>query len=157
MGGSHSRAELRSWATRLRYFRYCLAIGGHANDGDQLLVALRYQGADDLRSLLQALGVTPVNVPPPSVPGPDPIPDCPGLGQPEHQVLAGHPCFLWPRGGRLQLSLSDLANPYEVTASVVEAARRIEPLLAELTARVIDPPLDDYHCLCPKYHPDLWA
>ena len=94
---------------------------------------------------------------PPLAPaGRDPIPDCPGLGQPEHQVLAGHPCFLSAHGGRLQLSLSDLANPYEVTESVVEAARHIEPLLAELTARVIDPPLDNYHCLCPKYHPDLW-
>jgi hypothetical protein len=33
---------------------------------------------------------------------------------------------------------------------------RIEPHLAPFAADVLDPPLDDPHCVCPKYHPHLW-
>jgi hypothetical protein len=55
---SHSEAELADWARRLDHFRFCRAIGGHANDGDALLVALRYSSAADLESLWRELGVT---------------------------------------------------------------------------------------------------
>jgi hypothetical protein len=68
----HSRAELREWATRLRWFRYCRAIGGHAN-------------------------------------------------------------------------------------RTVASAIAIEAMPAMPTLQVIDPPLDDEHCVCPKYYPELWA
>ena len=53
----HPPAELGAWARRLRYFRFCKAIGGHANDGDQLVAALRYADAADLRHLLAQLGL----------------------------------------------------------------------------------------------------
>ncbi len=36
----HGKAELAEWVPTLRYFRYCRAVGGHANDGDQLVVLL---------------------------------------------------------------------------------------------------------------------
>jgi hypothetical protein len=37
----HSRASLALWVPTLRFFRFCRAYGGHNNDGDRLLVALR--------------------------------------------------------------------------------------------------------------------
>jgi hypothetical protein len=37
----HSKAELAVWVSTLRYFRYVRAVGGHANDGDELVVLLR--------------------------------------------------------------------------------------------------------------------
>ncbi|SMC88171.1 hypothetical protein [Kibdelosporangium aridum] len=56
------------------------------------------------------------------------------------------------RNGRLELWLSDT---YYVTESVVDAAKEIERRLPG--GIVIDPPLDDEHCVCPKYYPEIWA
>jgi hypothetical protein len=56
----HSKAELAVWAPTLRYFRYCRAIGGHANDGDQLMVVLRTEPAELERFRAAGAWVRPV-------------------------------------------------------------------------------------------------
>ena len=58
---------------------------------------------------------------------------------------------------RNQFSLCDLDNPFDVTASTVESALVLEPLLSWITSEVIDPAFDDRHCICPKYYAQLWA
>lgn len=113
----HSRAELAEWAPTLRYFRYCRAIGGHANDGDQLVVLLR---------------AAPVEL--------------------ERFQAAG----TWVRavGDRVEISLSDPEDVFEVTAETVARARVLERWIdPEL---VIDPPLDRAHCVSPRYYPELF-
>jgi hypothetical protein len=55
------------------------------------------------------------------------------------------------------LSLSDPDRPFEVTDRTVTAAVAIEVMLTTMRTAVIDPPLDDPHCDCPKYYPDLWV
>jgi hypothetical protein len=131
----HSPSRLRDWVTRLRWFRFCSAFGAHNNDGDDLRLALRAETEHELAAVLAALGIT-------------------GLG---HVRIAGENAYVWSRTGRLELRLSDPDEPYEVTARTVESAVRIEAALGPLTASVIDPPLDDPHCVCPKYHPHLWS
>ncbi len=68
---THCRAELGEWADRLRYFRFCRAVGGHANDGDALRVALRADTESAVLTLLAAIDVEPVSVDP-DAPGPLP-------------------------------------------------------------------------------------
>lgn len=142
-----SRAELRAWVRRLRYFRFCKALGGHANDGDHLLVALRYTDAADLRQLFGQLGL-------PVVAGEE-LP-----ASPYRTTLAGQITFVVVRSQpeqRLEISVADLANLYEVTSLAVATAETLEKLLAAQEARIIDPPVLDYHCVCPLYYPELWA
>jgi len=55
----HPEDEIRRWALSFTYFRFCRAYGGHANDGDQFLAALRYTDEADFLSILTSLGLTP--------------------------------------------------------------------------------------------------
>jgi hypothetical protein len=131
----HSPRELRDWATRLRWFRLCRAFGGHNNDGDDLRLALRAETEHELAAVLAALGITELG----------------------HVRIAGENAFVSTRPGRLEIRLSDPDEPYEVSGRAVASAIRIEAGLTTLAPSVIDPPLDDPHCVCLKFHPHLWA
>jgi hypothetical protein len=151
---THSPEELREWAGRLRWFRFCRAFGGHAGDGDRLLVALRAESEAELLALFATLGIAAIPQPPDD--NTSRIPHLPHLRQPGHVRVAGEPAFAWAGPGRLELQLFDPDSPWDVTARTVRSAARIEPLVAVLRESVIEPPLDDKHCVCPKYHPALW-
>lgn len=167
----HSPAELREWVTRLRWFRFCRAFGGHQNYGDDLRLALRAETEHELLAALTALGITATTVPadaPGPVPGvsytaaefaafPHRIDRFPHLAQPGHVRIGGHPAHAWARAGRLEISLFDPDAPFEVTSRTVASAIAVESMLATVTSSVIDPPLDDPHCVCPRYYPHLWA
>ncbi len=117
----HNRAELTEWTQAMRFFRYCRAVGGHANDGDQLLAALRCENAADLARLLAALG----------------------LEQPGHVQVASTKVFIyWHQHlQKLELCLFGAAgDPYEVSRADVDNALRIEPLLEPLVADIVMPP-----------------
>jgi hypothetical protein len=131
----HSPRQLRDWVTRLRWFRFCRAFGGHHNDGDDLRLALRAETEHEQAAVLAALGIAELG----------------------HVRVAGEPAFALAGRGRVELRLSDPDEPYEVSAQTVDSALRIEAGLAPLASSVIDPPLDDPHCVCPTYHPHLWA
>lgn len=146
---SPGRPELIAWVRRLRYFRFCKAIGGLAQDGDQLRVALRCTSNADLRGLLAQLGLPPLAQQ-----------DAYRRPLARHVQLAGERAFLTiDRKPALQLNLSiaDTDNPYDVTASAVAAAAAVEKLLVAHEARLIDPPVASIYCVCPAYYPDLWA
>ncbi|MDO3639538.1 hypothetical protein [Mycolicibacterium arseniciresistens] len=164
---THPPEQLRRWAPSLRYFRFCRAFGGHAGDGDSLRAAVRATTEAEVRTVLAGLGLdaTPVaDDAPRPVPGvgyrgdayarlPRRIDHLPHLAQPGHVDIGGVRAFVWVRATRVEVSLHDRG---EVTREVVDSALRIEPHLAPFAADVLDPPLDDPHCVCPKYHPHLW-
>jgi hypothetical protein len=77
----------------------------------------------------------------------------PHLAQPGHVEIHGERAFVWVRADRVEISLHDRG---EVTREVVDSALRLEPHLTTFAADVVDPPLDDPHCVCPKHHPHLW-
>lgn len=131
----HSPRELRDWATRLRWFRLCRAFGGHDNDGDDLRLALRAGTEPEQAGVLAELGIAELG----------------------HVRIVGENAFASAGPGRVELRLSDPDEPYEVTGRAVASAVRIEEVLGALAPSVIDPPLDDPHCVCPKYYPHLWA
>lgn len=129
-------APTDGWARRLRWFRFVHAVGGHANDGDQLSLVLRYADPDDLRGLLRELGV-----------------ETPGWN-----TVAGARVFVYVAGG-LELVMNDTADPYSVTANTVVEAERVEQMIEAhpaLWSRVVDPPVDHPRCICPKYHPRVF-
>lgn len=168
----HSRSELARWAPTLRVFRYCRAIGGHSRvDADELRAAFRVPTRAELERVLGALGATVTELPPDA---PQPVPGrsytgaewaafrrptrgFAGLEQPGRLDVAGTPAFAWVGGDRLELIVSDLDHPWEVTDAAVAGARWIEPRLAGILDLVIDPPRGDEHCVCPLLHPEIWA
>lgn len=163
----HSEAELREWATRLRLFRYFRAYGGHANDGDSLDMAIRYDGEAELVRLLARLGVQ-VRVfheqPPQPTPGerysaeefsafPSLVRETRWVAQPGHCTIFAQPVFIWCSNSAVKVS----ANPgsWSVTETHVRAAEALEQEFTSLgPMSVVDPPVDTEHYVCPKYYPD---
>jgi hypothetical protein len=165
----HPQAVLTAWARSLRFFRFVSGPGGMLDHGDFLLVALRAPQHRDLADIFSALGAAVRPQPPDSVnhgigyvaftpPPPEAAGSPPAAPPPLGLVrIAGATVVAYWTGDTLELSLSDETQPSEVTAAAVAAAQRIEPRLEPLAGRIVDPPQDDRHCLCPKYHPDLWS
>ena len=125
----HRPEEIAAWARSLEFFRFVRAMGGHTVDGDELLISLELD--DAVRRI--------------------------GTG---HVTIAGQPAFAYEQEqvGRLEISLHDTDDQFEVTESTVESARIIEAdLRALLPTRVVDPPLDSERCICSKYYPHIWA
>ena len=144
----HSRAELEEWTSAMRCFRFCRAIGGHANDPDILLCALQVDSEAALIHLTRALGI-PLREVPAVGQGwagrsrPTPIEAYPRFTQPGRVQVAGVDCFVWVGQDRLEISVFGAASiPYEVDLHDVEDARKIEELLAPFADRAIDPPND---------------
>lgn len=95
--------------SRLRYFAFVHAIGGHANDGDRLCCAW------------------PADTPPEALPPALRPPALPVYG---HGTLCGTPVFRSRQGDREILDILDPAAPYDVTAASVGGALRIEEFLS---------------------------
>ena len=146
----HSRAELTEWTSAMRYFRFCRAIGGHANDPDILLCALRVDSEAALIRLTRSLGIPLLEVLAVGQAAqlgrnrPTPIEAFPRFIQPGRLRLAGVDCFAWVGQDRLELSVFGAAAvPYEVDRHDVENARKIEELLVPFADQVIDPPHEE--------------
>ncbi|OWR30793.1 hypothetical protein CDO73_09385 [Saccharibacillus sp. O23] len=155
----HSPEELREWAHTLRYLRYRRATGGHAGDGDRLLAAVAVGSRSELESVCGLLGIElqPIREGEPDWPRQVRSLDYPDVLQPGNAKIGGVEAFAWIYSDRLEIGVSDPDNPYEVSASTVEAAaEHLEPLLAPLQERLIDPPNDNRNCICPKYYPELF-
>jgi hypothetical protein len=168
---AHSRAELATWVRSLHFFRYCRAVGGHANDGDRLLAAVAIQSLEELTETFSCLGLCIENLPKDN---PQPVPGVEytveefdkfvsaseafgQIKQPGRVRLGDAEALVWIEADSLEISIVDQQDCYEVTAQAVDSARRVEQLLEPLADRVIDPPQDNQHCVCPKHYPELWA
>jgi hypothetical protein len=142
----------------LRAFRFLPAIGGHANDGDALVLRLGPVAA--LEEICRGLGLRLE----PALPD-EPQPR-PGVAyragemeafrslaagtpwvQPGHVEIGGERVFAWIDDRGLLLTVAGRGgDPYAVTAADVAAAQAIEArALDAVAAYVIDPP--DKRCL----------
>lgn len=165
---SHDEATLRNWARRLNLFRFFRAYGGHANDGDSLDVAYRYDSIQGLRDFFAFLDMALVEHserPPQPVPGvaypgdeyarfPSLIPGTKWIEQPGHCEIAGRRAFIWCTEGQIKLSL---ASGYVVSENDVASAEALEPVLREAPLARIEPPIDNLNCVCPKYYPQFFG
>jgi hypothetical protein len=169
----HSRERLAAWARRLAFFRFCRAWGGQANDADQLLVAFRIDSEDDLLDVLGILSIPEKRVPHGTAQPtagvayrldefmkfPNIMLNHRTMEQPGFVTIAGQNAYAWVHPGspeKLTLSLANREGSEAVSDQIVAAAERIESRLQPLAQRVIDPPQDNRHCICPKWHPEIW-
>jgi hypothetical protein len=165
---THAEPVLKAWAQRLNSFRFVRARGGHANDGDGLELRLPYDGPGALQAFFHKAGIIPIVHPtrPPqmekglSYPGdtlrqfPSLIPGTEWMQQPGHCRIVGQQVFVWCTQKEIRISIS---SGYDVTEADVAAAEAVEAFLGDHLAGRIDPPVDDDHCICPKYYPDYFS
>ena len=131
-------------------------------------MAYRFDSTAQLLDAPQRLGIAPrqhVGQPPQPVPGqsyrgddymrlPSLIPGTRWIEQPGQLRIAGVDVFAWCGASTLQLSIG---ADYVVTAQDVVDAEAMERDLGHLGLPVQDPPLDNKHCICPRYYPDFFA
>lgn len=166
----HAKSDLAIWAPTLRFFRYCRAYGGHANDGDALLASISIRYRSGLESVFRQLGI-PLIILPPDNPTPvagvsypmeqftqfqHGIKQFPDIKQPGHVRLSDVAAHVWVFAENMTISIADESLAYEVTEQAIASAQRVEALLEPLAAQVIDPPQDNKHCICPKFYPEIW-
>jgi hypothetical protein len=167
-----SQEFLRSWAKQLRFFRYVIAPGGHAIDMDELVLAVRYAGENDLKDILDELKIKYkryLEKPPQAVPGvvytaeefdklPPLIPGTHWIEQPGWQTIDSVPIFVWCANEIIKISM---VGPQEkgwlVGQAEFENAKRLERHFERYSERILDPPIDFRGCICPKYYPEYWA
>jgi hypothetical protein len=132
----HPRETLASWCRRLHHFRFCRAVGGLANDADELVLAIA-TGSREVRAEVRARL---------KISGPGKI------------LIAGVAAFV-SEGEQATLVILSGAdgNPYEVGEGDVEAAERIERAIERHPFVFLDPPRDGSHCVSPARHPELFA
>jgi hypothetical protein len=160
----HAEDTLRAWARRLRLFRFVRAAGGHANDGDSLLVVYGYRSEAELRGFFDGFGMRLVHHatrPPQPTPGvpytweqtrafPSLIAGTEWIEQPGHCQLAGQAAFVWCSDRQIQLSLQ---QGFDVTEADISRAEIVERALQEVQLERVDPPVARKHCVCPAYYP----
>jgi hypothetical protein len=134
----NSREQIARWASSLRFFRFKRAGGGLANDGDVLLVRLRFSDSAELEQLLAKL----------DQPSDTPLPSIIKIEGVEVSAV------LVPDG--LLLMISDDTDPYIISESAVAAAQKVEQKLVSLTPWLIDPPDISQYCICPQRFPEFW-
>jgi hypothetical protein len=167
----HSEDFIKSWAIRLRFFRYVIAPGGHAGDLDELVLALRCAGEDELIALFNDLHIPCKRhqaKPPQAEPGkgysaaeydrfPHLIPGTYWIEQPLWQTIDSARVFVWCTTQMAKFSISgSQENPWVISQREFEDAYRLEDTFKKYAQRIIDPPLDVKTCICPKYFPHYW-
>jgi hypothetical protein len=135
--GGYSQQERSLWVRGLRYFRACLAFGGHANDADRFLVALHFQGPDERERILRGLGW-----------------DRTGNTGTLNGVVLG----VASTANAIELSVCGRGkDPYVLSRADFLAAASAEAALDAFAGFVADPPvLDAARCFCPRYFPGAW-
>ena len=150
----HSPAQLQAWAQRLQRFRFCRAFGGHAGDGDTLRLHLRTHSVEDALGIVAAVGAEPrANPVNPDMPRSE---VAPGVEQPGWSTIGDTTLFIWINPASLEFSVQDVDDIRAVTHAAVEAAERIEARFIPFADRIIDPPIDTWHCVAPATHPELF-
>lgn len=160
---THPRLELKEWARRLHIFRFCRANADQTGDRDRLMAALRITSLEELEQTCAKLGITLEQLPETDEASAAAdgfrIPSYIHLRQPGHLKLFGLPAHVWVRRERLVITISDADKPFDVTPRTIKAVEKIEAKLKELglVGQIVDPPLNDKHCLAPKFYPEYFS
>src|SRR5689334_8877093 len=128
----YDREEVRGWARKLKYFRFCRGSGGHANEPDQLLAAFVAPTRTAADTVLTKLGAP---------------------AQGGNCELFGVRAYVQYNAYTAEVSISIGGrgkDPYAVSAADFEAAGALEPHLAALATELKDPPIDTALCLSPS-------
>jgi hypothetical protein len=165
------RKELfQKWAAKLNLFRFVRAAGGHANDADELVVAFRYRSFGEVEKFLNSIGVELVKFseePSQPEPGvsyqgdeyknfPSLVPGTTWIKQPGHCTIDGIKVFLWcDLESKLKFHLFD--EKYVISEASFQDAEILEKTLASCPLERVEPPFDNDHCICPKYHPEFFG
>ncbi|CAM4420519.1 hypothetical protein [Zobellia nedashkovskayae] len=143
----HQKSVVKRWNKTLKYGFFKRAWGGHANDGDEFGIWLKYQNRTELFEILDRLQIELKLIPenyPKAINGKkygweeferfkSEIKEFPEFEQPKHIKIAGILCFCWIANGIINLKFSgqENGNGFEVTETDFENCVLIEKMIAD--------------------------
>jgi hypothetical protein len=143
---THSKEEIRRWNSQLKYGFFKRAWGGHANDGNEFGISLKFDNENELLHICKSLNIKlkllPENYPKPiKGKGYTPkeyqkfkneITDFPQYEQPSHIKLNDSSCHCWISNQRIRLTIHGASgNSYEVIEKDFEFCLKIETLITK--------------------------
>lgn len=165
--GEHSKHQMIEWIKIIKKFRYVRAIGGHANDCDELLLGIVFNNTSEMLLTLEKWGVILKKhheKPPQPLIGirysgkeymsfPSIIKGTFWVEEPGHCTIFGQNVFIscGEKGMYITANLKQ-----KVTDSDIKKAQIIEQHLSHFDLEYRDPPRDNKYCLCPKYHLEIF-
>ena len=167
-----SGSDLARWARSLVHFRICTSSGGLGDDnGVWIETRISYTDKHDLDRTLKHFDLSLKKMPPYKPPEPiestlfyDVVPhdalaptaisSLPDYQQIGHCEVGEEACFVWIDETSIKFHFG---TNWTVTAGDVALAQEFEKRFDQLVDRIIDPPIDNSYCLCPKYYPQLWS
>ncbi|WP_028062352.1 hypothetical protein [Solirubrobacter soli] len=115
---------------------------------------MRIHSVEDALGIVAAVGAEPRENPHnPDMPRSE---VAPGIEQPGWSTIGDTTLFIWINPESLEFSVQDADDIWSVTEAAVEATTRIEPRFIPFTERMIDPPVNTWHCIAPATHPELF-
>jgi len=71
--------------------------------------------------------------------------------------LFGRKVFIWADKDSISIEINGtFGDMYAVSKWDFRKAGKLEKKLAKLDIDFVDPPIDNNHCICPKYYPEFW-
>lgn len=149
----HEKSVVKKWIKTLKYGFFKRAWGGHANDGDEFGIWLKYQNKLELFEILDGLQIQLELIPknhPKAIAGKkydrveiekfkSKIKDFPEFEQPLHVEIQSINCFCWIENGHICLKFSgqEDGNEYEVSELDFKNCLQVEQV-------IIDKNLENY-------------
>ncbi len=148
---THSKNQIKKWTSTLKYGFFKRAWGGHAGDGDEFGIWLKYKNQTELFDILKTLGVKlkiiSKNQPRPiqgkSYMGEEfqkfktAIKDYPEFEQPLHTKIHLIPCFIWIENEIIAITFSGAkdGNLYQVSKEDFENCLQVEKIITDVNLK----------------------
>jgi hypothetical protein len=170
----HSSEVLKSWANRLKFFRYIRAQKSQTTlyqEADGLECRFSYNGVEELLEFFKCIGITPivygaeenqselkegeVNPPIKYHKFKDMIPGTKWIRQPMAVNLQGVPAHIWCEKDYIIVN-GKAHNDWTISEADISNAEKMEAVFISCELNVIDPPVDNDACFSPKYFPEYF-
>ncbi|MFN8411723.1 MAG: hypothetical protein U0Z26_04995 [Anaerolineales bacterium] len=168
----HSEQFLGFWGRRLKYFRFVRGSNGFGSRPDEIILALRYDGENDLINIFQGLKInthqftekpesseqSKPHVGKGPLKSPSIIPNTKWIEQPQNQVIDNINLFIWCTETEIEFKIhGTIENNWQLTETEFRNSEQIELIFGKYHERIIDPPQDTKYCFCPKFYPEYWT
>ncbi len=171
---TYPKNEIKKWVRTLKYAFFKRAWGGHAGDGDEFEICLRFRDKAELFDILKVVGVELKNIPEhcskpiqgKSYTGEEfqkfktEIKDYPKFEQPLHTKINSIPCFIWIENGKISITFSGAkgGNLYQVSNEDFQNCLKVERIITDMKLKkyVSTEYEDDMRYISKNNYPELF-
>ena len=151
-----STVQYVPWCKKLSIFRYYSPYEKDEST-EKLVAKINTPNVEELRRVCRLLKLRLVKMPKhPKIIG-DEMPGFPQYRQIGLTRLFWKKVFVWAEKDFITIEIvGTFGDMYTVSKWDFMKALNLEKKLEKLDVDFVDPPIDNNHCICPKYYPEFW-